>query len=153
MEGGIVLVTCAHSSLTLPSIEHLLTRYPKYTAVLTVRNTSDENTQRLRKILSDCPEDRSIIDTLDLGSLAAVESYAGVINADIDAGRLPPLAAIICNAFTWCISDGLKFTSDDYESFMAVNHLTRLSIVLRLLSSFRPDGGKIVIPGSDSRYP
>ncbi|TEY52431.1 hypothetical protein BOTCAL_0258g00010 [Botryotinia calthae] len=153
MEGGTVLLTGANSSLAIPSIEYLLTKYPNYTAVLTVRNPSDENTQRLREILSNFPEDRSTIHTLDLGSFAAVESFAGVIEADITAGRLPPLAAIICNAFTWSISDGLKFTSDGYESSMAVNHLAHLAIVLRLLGSFRPDGGKIVILGSDSHYP
>ncbi|KAF7888222.1 uncharacterized protein EAF02_002763 [Botrytis sinoallii] len=153
MEGGTVLITGANSSLAIPSIEYLLTRYPEYTAVLTVRNASDENTQRLRKTLSNFPEDRSIIHTLDLGSLAAVESYAGVIKANITAGRLPPLAAIICNAFTWSISDGLKFTSDNYESSLAVNHLAHLAVVLRLLGSFWPDGGKIVILGSDSHYP
>ncbi|TGO37779.1 hypothetical protein BHYA_0089g00180 [Botrytis hyacinthi] len=122
--------TGANSSLAIPSIELLLTMYPEYTAVLTVRNASDENTQRLRKTLSSFPEDRSTIHILDLGSLAAVESYAGVIKADITAGRLPPRAAIICNAFTWSISDGLKFSG-----------------------SFRPEGGKIVILGSDSHYP
>ncbi|TGO65680.1 hypothetical protein BOTNAR_0075g00300 [Botryotinia narcissicola] len=153
MEGGTVLITGANSSLAIPSIEYLLTRYPEYTAVLTVRNASDENTQRLRETLSGFPEDRSTIHTLDLGSLAAVESYAGVIKADITAGRLPPLAAIICNAFTWSISDGLKFTSDNYESSMAVNHLAHLAMVLRLLGSFRSEGGKIVILGSDSHYP
>ncbi|THV54595.1 hypothetical protein BGAL_0023g00030 [Botrytis galanthina] len=153
MEGSMVLITGANSSLAIPSIEYFLTKYPEYTAVLTVRNASDENTQRLRKTLSAFPEDRSTIHTLDLGSLAAVESYAAVIKADITAGRLPPLAAIICNAFTWSISDGLKFTSDNYESSMAVNHLAHLAIVLRLLGSFRPEGGKIVILGSDSHYP
>ncbi|KAK6612489.1 putative short-chain dehydrogenase [Botrytis cinerea] len=140
MEGGTVLLTGANSSLAIPSIEYLLTKYANYTVVLTVRNPSDENTQRLREILSNFPEDRSTIHTLDLGSLAAVESFAGVIEADITAGRLPPLAAIICNAFTWSISDGLKFTSDNYESSMAVNHLAHLAIILRLLGSFRPDG-------------
>ncbi|KAM0183430.1 hypothetical protein ACHAPC_006432 [Botrytis cinerea] len=153
MEGGTVLLTGANSSLAIPSIEYLLTKYADYTVVLTVRNPSDENTQRLREILYNFPEDRSTIHTLDLGSLAAVESFAGVIEADITAGRLPPLAAIICNAFTWSISDGLKFTSDNYESSMAVNHLAHLAIILRLLGSFRPDGGKIVILGSDSHYP
>ncbi|KAF7953521.1 uncharacterized protein EAE97_000920 [Botrytis byssoidea] len=153
MEGGTVLITGANSSLAIPSIEYLLTRYPEYTAVLTVRNAYGENTQRLRETLSGFPEDRSIIHTLDLGSLAAVERYAGVIKADITAGRLPPLAAIICNAFTWSISDGLKFTSDNYESSIAVNHLAHLATVLRLLGSFRPEGGKIVILGSDSHYP
>ncbi|KAM0146499.1 hypothetical protein ACHAQE_010708 [Botrytis cinerea] len=153
MEGGTVLLTGANSSLAIPSIEYLLTKYADYTVVLTVRNPFDENTQRLREIISNFPEDRSTIHTLDLGSLAAVESFAGVIEADITAGRLPPLAAIICNAFTWSISDGLKFTSDNYESSMAVNHLAHLAIILRLLGSFRPDGGKIVILGSDSHYP
>ncbi|TGO10302.1 hypothetical protein BTUL_0139g00290 [Botrytis tulipae] len=153
MEGGTVLITGANSSLAIPSIEYLLTRYPEYTAVLTVRNASDENTQRLRKTLSGFPEDRSTIYTLDLGSLAAVESYSGVIKADITAGRLPPLAAIICNAFIWSISDGLKFTSDNYKSSMAVNHLAHLAMALRLLGSFRSEGGRIVILGSDSHYP
>ncbi|KAA8574834.1 hypothetical protein EYC84_004078 [Monilinia fructicola] len=36
---------------------------------------------------------------------------------------------------------------------MAVNHLAHLALVLRLLGSFSPDGGKIVILGSDSHYP
>ncbi|KAJ8066071.1 hypothetical protein OCU04_005163 [Sclerotinia nivalis] len=153
MEGGTVLITGANSSLAIPSVEYLLTNYPNYTVLLTVRNPSDENTQRLRKVLSNFPEERSSIHKLDLGSLAAVQSFADTIKSDITVTKLPPLSSIICNAFTWSISTGLKFSEDNYESSIAVNHLAHLSLVLRLLGSFQPERGSIVILGSDSHYP
>lgn len=148
-----MLITGAESSLAIPSIEYLLTNYPTYTVALSVRNPTDGNTQRLQKVLSKFPGDRYTIHKLDLGSLVAVESYADIIKSEISGRKLPPFTAIIFNAFTWSISNGLAFTSDNYESSMAVNHLAHLALVLRLLGSFSPDGGKIVILGSDSHYP
>ncbi|ESZ96572.1 hypothetical protein SBOR_3074 [Sclerotinia borealis F-4128] len=152
---GTVLITGANSSLAIPSIQHLLTNYPTHNVLLTVRNTntSDANTQQLLKVLSPFPSSRYSLRPLDLSSLSAVQTFAAETKTEIIAGTLEPLVAIICNAFKWSITSGLKITSDGYESSMAVNHLAHLSLSLRLLDSFAPEGGRIVILGSDAHYP
>jgi NAD(P)-dependent dehydrogenase (short-subunit alcohol dehydrogenase family) len=153
MATGTVLITGANGSLGIPSVKYLLTNYDTYTALLTVRNPSDENTQKLRAALSTFPKERYSIRPLDLGSLSAVKDFAAEIKIEIAAKKTAPLAAVICNAYTWSIVNGLKFTADGYESSMAINHLAHLKLVLGLLDVFDPDHGKIVVLGSDSHYP
>jgi NAD(P)-dependent dehydrogenase (short-subunit alcohol dehydrogenase family) len=152
---GTVIITGANGSLAIPSVKYLLSKYPAYTALLTVRrNTaSDENTQRLREAISHFPDAKTSIRTLDLSSLSAVHSFASEVQSEISQGKLPPLASVICNAFTWSISGGLKHTTDGYESSMAVNHLAHLALVLRLIDKFGPEGGRITFLGSDAHYP
>jgi NAD(P)-dependent dehydrogenase (short-subunit alcohol dehydrogenase family) len=153
MVTGTVLITGANGSLGIPSAKYLLTHYATYTALLIVRNPSDENTEKLRAALSTFPKERYSIRPLDLGSLSAVKDFAEEIKGEIATKKLAPLAAVICNAYTWSIIDGLKFTGDGYENSMTINHLAHLKLVLGLLDAFDPDHGKIVVLGSDSHYP
>ncbi|PQE05850.1 short-chain dehydrogenase protein [Rutstroemia sp. NJR-2017a BVV2] len=153
MATGTVLITGANGSLGIPAVKYLLTHYANYTALLTVRNPSDGNTEKLRAALSTFPKERYSIHQLDLGGLSGVKDFVEEIKGEIATGKIAPLAAIICNAYTWSIINGLKFTVDDYESSMAVNHLAHLKLVLGLLDSFGPEHGKIVVLGSDSHYP
>jgi NAD(P)-dependent dehydrogenase (short-subunit alcohol dehydrogenase family) len=153
MAAGSVLITGANGSLAIPSVEYLLSHYPSYTAVLTVRSEEDENSQRLREVISHFPDAKASVRPLDLSSLSAVQAFAVEIAEDISAGEIPPLAAIICNAFTWSISDGVQFTADGHETSFAVNYLAHLSLVLRLLGYFGSDGGRVTFLASDAHYP
>lgn len=152
---GTIIITGANGSLAIPSVKYLLSNYPTYAAVLTVRDasSSDANTQNLRDVVSQFPKANTSIRTLDLSSLSAVSSFAAAIKTDISEKKLPPLASIICNAYTWSISGGLKFSADGYENSLAVNHIGHLALVLRLLDQFGPDGGRITFLSSDSHYP
>ena len=100
---GTIVITGANSSLAIPAVQHLLTRYPDYDAVLTVRNTSDTdvNTKKLRDTISKYPDAKASIRQLDLSDLSAVHGFASTIAAEIAGGTLPPFASIVCNAYYW----------------------------------------------------
>ncbi|CAG8979680.1 hypothetical protein HYALB_00003911 [Hymenoscyphus albidus] len=151
---GTIIITGANGSLAVPSVEYLLSHYPDYTAILTVRNTSDsdENTARLKQTIARFPKATTSIRKLDLSSLADVQEFATTISSEIATGSLGKIAAVICNAYIWSINDGLRFSQDKYELSFAVNHLAHMSLVLRLLGSFRSDG-RIVFLASDAHYP
>lgn len=150
---GTVIITGANGSLAIPSVEYLLSSYPSYTAVLTVRSLSDENTERLKGVISSFPEAKASIRLLDLSSLSSVEAFAAEVKTEISDGKLPRLVSIICNAATWSITGGIKLTEDGYESSMAVNHLAHLSLVLRLLGQFGEQGGRITFLSSNAYSP
>jgi NAD(P)-dependent dehydrogenase (short-subunit alcohol dehydrogenase family) len=152
---GTILLTGANSSLAIPAVEHLLTNYPDFTAVLTVRNSSDNdtNTKKLRTTIAQHPSAKTSIRELDLTNLPAVQAFASSIAAEIAQDRLPPLASIICNAYYWNLSGGAEITKDGYEKSFQVIHVAHAALVLRLLGSFGPDGGRVVLFSSDAHYP
>lgn len=152
---GTILITGANSSLAIPAIKHLLTKYPNYTAVLTVRNTSDTdvNTKKLRDAISQYTNAKTSIRHLDLSSLSAVHDFAGILSAEIADGKLPPLASVVCNAYYWNLAGGVEFTGDGYEKTFQVNHLSHATLVLRLLGCFGSEGGRVVLFGCDAHWP
>ncbi|KAM7201093.1 short-chain dehydrogenase [Rhypophila sp. PSN 637] len=153
---GSIIVTGANGSLAIPAVDHLLSKYPDITAILTVRNTSssqDANTKRLEETISRHPGAKATIHALDLASLQSVTDFANKISTSIKAGELPPLISIICNAYHWNLVGNREVTSDGYEKTFQVNHLSHASLVLRLLGSFSPDGGRVVLFSSDAHWP
>jgi len=75
------------------------------------------------------------------------------MKTNILQGKLPPLNSIICNSHSWSITTGVKFTTDGYESLLAVNHFAPLSLVLRLLDKFGPEEGEIAFWGDGCHQP
>lgn len=152
---GSILITGANGSLAIPAVHHLLTKYPDHTAILTVRNASgtDINTKKLRDTVAQYPNAKTRICQLDLANLSAVHDFASTIAADIADGRLAPLASIICNAYYWNLVREAEVTGDGYEKSFQVTHLAHVALVLRLLGSFGPDGGRVVLLSSDAHWP
>ncbi|KAL8916330.1 MAG: hypothetical protein Q9172_006350 [Xanthocarpia lactea] len=152
---GTIIITGANGSLAIPAIQHLLNQQPDCTLIGTVRNASDSdtNTQTLRDTLSHFPSTESSIREVDLSSLPAVHSFASSIASEISSGTLPPLTAIICNAYYWNLNKPLETTKDGYEKTFQVSHLAHVALVLRLLGSFGPSGGRIVLFSSDAIWP
>lgn len=150
-----IIITGANSSLAIPAVQHLLTYYPDHTAVLSVRNASNDdiNTTKLRSILAKIPHAKTSIRQLDLANLSAVQDFARAITTDISASRLPPLAAIVCNAYYWNSTGEAQITGDGYEKSIQVSHIAHVALVLRLLGSFGPAGGRIVLFSSDAHLP
>jgi len=70
---------------------------------------------------------------LDLASLASVNAFI----ASLQAGNLPPLGALVCNAGLQIVS-GTKWTEDGFEMTFGVNHLGHYLLVHRLLESLIP---------------
>jgi NAD(P)-dependent dehydrogenase (short-subunit alcohol dehydrogenase family) len=152
---GVVLLTGANGSLAIPTTKYLLSTYPMFTLVLTVRDDSDEdtNTAELRRIVVRYPKVNVIIRKLDLASLEEVQSFSHVLRLEIESGRLPRIVAIICNAFTWKLSGGAAYSKEGYETSIAVNHLAHFALSLRLLSSMNSQRGRIVFLGSEAHWP
>lgn len=150
-----ILITGANSSLAIPTIDYLLQHSPNTTLVLTVRDTSDNdaNTKTLRSIIAKHSEPRVTIRELDLAHLAAVHDFALGIATEIAQGTLPRLSAIICTAFYWNLVEPIQTTDDGYERTIQINYLSHVALVLRLLSSFKADGGRIVLFTSDAHEP
>lgn len=151
---GTIFITGANSSLAIPAVQHLLTKYPDYTTVLAVRNTSDTdvNTKRLRNTISQYPNAKSSIRQLDLSDLPAVHDFASAMAAEIADGKLPPLASIVCNAYYWNLAGDAEVTGDGYEKTFQVNHLAHVALILRLLGRFGSEGGRVVLLATDAHW-
>ncbi|KAK3984535.1 short-chain dehydrogenase [Cladorrhinum sp. PSN332] len=151
---GTVIITGASGSLAIPAIDYLLTKYPDYTVVLTVRNTSDAdpNTKRLLTIIAKHPQAKTSIRKLDLSDLDAVHTFADAIIAEVSEGKLPHISAFIANAFYWNLKTEADLTSAGLERSLAVNHVAHFALALRLVGSLKP-GGRIVFLGSVTHIP
>ncbi|KAH8650662.1 putative short-chain dehydrogenase [Tricladium varicosporioides] len=151
---GLVIFTGANSSLGIPAAEHLLSKFPEYTMVFTVRDASisDTNTQKLRDTVSRYPKTKSTILALDLSSLSAVHTFADTIASDIRNDRYPKIAAIVCNAYYWNLVGDPELTADGYDKTFEVSHISHAALTLRLLGSFSSNG-RIVFLSSDSHWP
>ncbi|KAI1767902.1 NAD(P)-binding protein [Hypoxylon sp. FL1150] len=152
---GTIIVTGANGSLAIPAVRHLLANYPDYTAVLTVRNTedSDPNTKKLREVIAKFPQAQTSIRQLDLADLSAVHDFAGAIAAEVAEKKLPPLAGIVCNAYYWNLAGDPEFAADGgVEKGIQVNHISHVALVLQLLGSFGPEGGRVVLFTSDGHF-
>lgn len=152
---GTIIITGANGSIATHVVRHLLTKAPGHTLILAVRNIpdSDPNTKCLRETLSNFPNSKAWIRSLDLSVLKDVHDFADVIIAEVGGGTLPPLMAIICNAFHWNMVADPESTEDGFEKTLQVNHISHSALVLRLLGSFGPGGGRVVLFTSDSHYP
>ncbi|KAI0872508.1 hypothetical protein GGS24DRAFT_434072 [Hypoxylon argillaceum] len=152
---GTIIVTGANGSVAIHAVQHLLKIAPENTLVLTVRNTSDSdlNTKRLRDTVNRFANARVSIRKLDLARSKAVNEFANGIVAEIAQEELPPLVAIVCNAFHWNMITHQELTGDGLEKTIQVNHVSHSALVLRLLGSFSPQGGRLVLFTSDCHYP
>ncbi|KAL3484393.1 NAD(P)-binding protein [Aspergillus germanicus] len=143
---GTIIITGANGSLATPATELLLSKYPDYTLILTARNPDTIRTKKDTKNLS--------IRKLDLSDLSAVHDFATSIASEIQAGTLPPLASIVCNAYYWNLRSAPETTADGFERTFQINHIAHATLVLRLLGQFdRKAGGRIVLFSSDAHWP
>jgi NAD(P)-dependent dehydrogenase (short-subunit alcohol dehydrogenase family) len=81
---------------------------------------------------------------LDLASLKSVREFAGEVGRRLDAGKLPPLHALVCNAG---VQSGAKqtFTADGFESTFGVNHLGHFLLVNLLLPRLTTPARVVVV--------
>ncbi|KAI8941942.1 hypothetical protein NX059_000056 [Plenodomus lindquistii] len=152
---GTVVITGANGSLALPAVEHLLNSPPSFTLLLIVRDDSeqDPNTAKLRRIRAEHPNAAATIRKLDLNALEDVRVFSDSVLADITGGSLPRISAIICNAMTWGLSGGPKYSKDGYETSIAINYLAHFLLCLRLLGGMNPMRGRVVFLGSIAHWP
>ncbi|KAI1398975.1 putative short-chain dehydrogenase [Hypoxylon fuscum] len=151
---GTIILTGANGSVGLYAAEHLLKTYPQYTAIFTVRSAAhrDVNTKSLREVVSQHPEVQASIHEVDLSRLSDVHEFASSVSTAITAGQYPPLKSIICNAYYWNLVTDPELTVDGYEKGFQINHIAHVALVLRLVSQFAPDGGRIELLSSITHY-
>ena len=152
---GTIIFTGANGSLAIPAVRYLCTKYPNYTLILTCRDASgeDNNTKKLRDTLEPLNGSTVIFRELDLSDLGAVTKFANTTATEISAGKLPPIASIVCNAYFWNLKDPAEFTKDGYEKTFQVSYIGHVALVLRLLGSFQVTSGRIVLFSSDAHWP
>ncbi|KAJ5767384.1 uncharacterized protein N7511_005000 [Penicillium nucicola] len=152
---GSVIITGATGSLALEAVQQLLS-HPSLTIVGTVRNAASSpksaHLTRLEQIAGQHPAGKLLIKSVDLNSLSEVRAFTEEIAGLIESKQLPPICAIICNAFTWSL-DGQRFSNDQYESTFQVNHLAHFSLVLRLLRNVDRESGRVVMLSSEVHDP
>lgn len=151
---GTLILTGANSSLGIPAAEHLLSFYPNYTAIFTVRDASafDTNTTKLRNTIARSPNAKATVHALDLSSLSAVHAFADQLASEISGGKYPPLAAIIANAYYWNLVGDPELTADSFDQTFEVAHIAHSALILRLIRSFG-EKGRVVLLSSDSHWP
>ncbi|KAF7588120.1 hypothetical protein BBP40_006153 [Aspergillus hancockii] len=152
---GTILITGANGSLALEFVDQLLACYSNVTLVGTVRNTSNEdpNTAKLNQIVSKYPGRNVYIEKLDLKSFENVRQFSNRIADKVTKGTLPRISTIVCNAFAWSLTGGVKYSSDGFESSFQVTYLSHFLLVLTLLGSMDAEKGRIVMLGSSTHYP
>ncbi|KAJ9293202.1 hypothetical protein DTO271G3_7925 [Paecilomyces variotii] len=149
---GTIIITGANGSLATPAVQLLLSKYPEYNLLLTVRNP-----EAIKNILASIPRsqaDKVSVRQLDLADLSAVHDFATTVAEEIKTGKLPPLASIVCNAYYWNLRAKGELTGDGYEKTVQVNHIAHAALILRLLGYFSPESsGRIVLFSSDAHWP
>ena len=153
--GGTVLLTGANGSLGLAFTEYLLKAYPDTTALLTVRNasSSDQHTARMQSIVQADPHPtpRIHVEPLDLRSFANVRTYAVEVSKRVKHGDIPPISAIVCNAFVASMTEPHTLSDDGIELGFQVNYLSQLLLVLLLVDCLdKTNGARVVFLGSIS---
>lgn len=148
---GTVIITGANGSLGFWFVQNLLLKYPSYSAILTVRDSSskDQNTNRLRKLISTFPNAKVSVEQVDLASLSDTRSFADSIIERVSTGKLAKITAVACNAFNWSLV-GQQNSIDGYDLTFQVTHLSHFVLVLKLLGSLNKENGRIVFLGSDA---
>ncbi len=132
------IVTGGNSGLGYACAETLLkdpTAAGPWNVVLACRDPgrAQDAAARLRQVaLAAGSSARVEAMRLDLASLASVRAFAEEVTRRLEAGELPPLHSLVCNAGVQ--TGGAKtFTSDGFESTFGVNHLGHFLLVNLLL--------------------
>lgn len=149
-----IILTGANGSAGIHAAEHLLKTYPEFTAIFTVRSAADTdvNTENLRRIISEYPGSHASVHQVDLADLSAVHQFASTVSVGIVAGQYPPLKSIICNASYWNLVGDPELTVDNYDKTTQIVHIAHVALVLRLIGSFSPDGGRVVLVSSIGHF-
>ncbi|KAJ5131286.1 uncharacterized protein N7515_007325 [Penicillium bovifimosum] len=148
---GTVIITGATGSLALEAVHQVLSTHPSLTVIGTVRNATktpkSPQLLRLEGLSRQNPSSNLLIKSVDLSSLSDVRAFANEIAGLVEKKELPPISAIICNAFTWSL-DGQRLSKDQMENTFQVNHLSHFLLVLKLLRSMDPENGRVVLLSS-----
>lgn len=136
-----IVMTGASRGIGLIAAEQILAEEPDTHLVILARGTVDDLAARGRNV--------SVIRA-DLASLRSTADAAAEVAARLDAGALPPLRALVCNAGIQYTND-LTETVDGFEATFAVNVLAN-HVLVRHLHDRLQAPGRIVITVSDTHF-
>jgi len=124
-----------------------------------VRDPNDENSQLLKKIISDAaPSTSELIKAelvqLELGNLQDVQAAAQKIAERINARELPPITHLVAQAGTQFQTSTLHWSKEQpiCELTFGVNHLAHALLCLSLLPVLNPRA-RIITFSSSSHDP
>ncbi|WP_320772710.1 SDR family NAD(P)-dependent oxidoreductase [Streptomyces sp. CRN 30] len=141
-----VVMTGATGGIGLEAAREVLRRSPETHLVVLAREASAARAlPRLREIsphVSTVPA--------DLAGKASVGTAAARVEDLLDAGELPPLRGIVCNAGVH-LSDALHTSEDGHELTFAVNVLATHLLLRRLHPHLRASS-RIVVTVSDAHF-
>ena len=125
-----VVITGGNSGLGYACARTLLTASPPWHVVLACRDLGRANAAVETLRPAAVPGAQVEAMALDLASLASVRAFAAALKRRLDAGELPPLHGLVCNA---AMQGARVFTVDGFEATFAVNHLGHYLLVNLLL--------------------
>lgn len=140
-----IVMTGASRGIGRIAAEHLLKARTRTHLVLLARS----ETRGLEGELRATGGPVSIIRA-DLTDLRSVAEAAGNVAARVDAGELPPVRAVVCNAGVQH-TNALTETADGFEATFAVNVLAH-HVLLRGLQGHLHRGARVVITVSDTHF-
>lgn len=142
-----IVMTGATRGIGLEAARELLRRDPETHLVLLARAASAAQVMpQLRKISPHV----STID-IDLAGTASVNDAAAQVEDLLDAGKLPPLRSVVCNAGVH-LDSAVHTTIDGYERTFAVNVLATHLLLRRLHPHLREQRARIVVTVSDAHF-
>ncbi|NJQ05428.1 SDR family NAD(P)-dependent oxidoreductase [Streptomyces lonarensis] len=141
-----VVMTGATGGLGFEAAREVLRRSPETHLVLLAREASAART--LPRLLEVSPHVSTV--PADLAGKASVAAAAARVEDLLDAGTVPPLAGIVCNAGVH-LSDALHTSEDGHELTFAVNVLAT-HLVLRQLHPHLQPSSRIVVTVSDAHF-
>ncbi len=136
-----IVMTGASRGIGRVAAEHLLAEEPDTHLVILARGPADDLAARSRNV--------SVIHA-DLASLRSTVDAAAEVAERLDAGVLPPLRALVCNAGIQYTND-LTETVDGFEATFAVNVLANHVLVRRLHDRLQASA-RIVVTVSDTHF-
>ncbi|AOS61616.1 SDR family NAD(P)-dependent oxidoreductase [Actinoalloteichus hymeniacidonis] len=142
-----IVMTGATRGIGLEAAQELLRRRPDVHLVVLARAASAAQVMpQLRKISAHV----STID-VDLASTASINKAAAQVEDLLDAGTLPPLHGVVCNAGVH-LDSAMHTTVDGYETTFAVNVLATHLLLRRLHPHLRNTPARIVVTVSDAHF-
>jgi NAD(P)-dependent dehydrogenase (short-subunit alcohol dehydrogenase family) len=146
-----VVITGATSGLGFGCAKALLRSNPSWHVVL-ASHSEQRTAEAASQLQSETGSTLATTLELDLASLESVRTFVRQLGQHLDAGNVPPLHAVVCNAATQQVS-GTVYTDDGFEATFGVNHLGHFLLVNLLLSRIQSPGRVLFIAGSGSEGP
>lgn len=116
-----VVITGGNAGLGFECARNISASDPGWRVVLACRD-QEKGERAARELNGGFGGGRVEAMVLDLASLTSVRAFVGELRARTEAGEMPPLRALVCNAGIQVVA-GTTYTEDGFEETFGVNHL------------------------------